>query len=648
VIEPRLFLCSGAKVSRNDPFAADRRLVELDSIGNKANVNIRFENVAKVFGQHLSPRLVDFLEIASYVFSADCATPRGKAWADESSTEPWSRDFAFVIPVRDLAFWTSLKVKSLLEDVLTFLSNDRFSFIFEKLKHDRPASQEYLKFEFKDWPFHAPNRVLMFSGSLDSLAGAVETSKSGEKSVLVSHRPVSTMSARQRRLFDELRKEFPGQLLHVPVWINKAGRFGQEPTQRSRSFLFAALGTVVAHSINAGGVRFFENGVVSLNFPVADEVVRSRASRTTHPITLQLLQSLSAAVVERDFAIDNPYLHKTRTDVVGILSALGVPHLIAHTCSCAHSMFKPRTQWHCGTCSQCIDRRFAITAAGLAKYDSETDYVSDVFTGPRKDGPEKNMAIDYTRHGIELSQRTESQLAMLFSTELSRAVRFGANRSEAAHSIISMHKRHGESVERVLKEKVAERSADLVNHTLVPSSLLALAIGTDYSAKPGQSPSKGGTTDLGALLDSTARTKFVEEIADRVVERIGGSAKKTRNKRPKKPARRDAIIFAAIALGLQGTKYCAFLQERGLKPKWSDSGPPGYVRSYEHGGVWQKKVQDEKSRAGARMRSYAESELRDLFVTHVADIFDDISVLMNSRNSRNASRAVVPADRRKH
>jgi hypothetical protein len=88
VIEPRLFLCSGAKVSRNDPFAADRRLVELDSIGNKANVNIRFENVAKVFGQHLSPRLVDFLEIASYVFSADCATPRGKAWADESSTEP--------------------------------------------------------------------------------------------------------------------------------------------------------------------------------------------------------------------------------------------------------------------------------------------------------------------------------------------------------------------------------------------------------------------------------------------------------------------------------------------------------------------------------------------------------------------------------
>jgi hypothetical protein len=487
----------------------------------------------------------------------------------------------------------------------------------------------------------------MFSGGLDSLAGAVDTAMSGDKSVLVSHRPVSTMSARQRMLFDELRKEFPGQLVHVPVWVNKAERFGQEPTQRTRSFLFAALGTVVAQSINAGGVRFFENGVVSLNFPVADEVIRSRASRTTHPISLQLLQSFCAAVVDRDFAVDNPYLYKTRTDVVGILSAFRVPHLIAHT-SCAHSMFKSRTQWHCGTCSQCIDRRFAITAAGLARYDSETDYVSDVFTGPRKDGPEKNMAIDYTRHGIELSQRTESQLAMLFNTELSRAVRFEPKRSEAAHAIISMHKRHGETVERVLKEKVVERSADLVNHTLAPSSLLALAIGSDYPAKPGQLRSAGETTSLEPSLDSTARTKLAEEIADRVIERIGRCAKKTRNKRPKKSDRRDTIIFAAIALGLKGAKYCAFLQERGLRPKWSDSGPTSYTRSYELGGAWQKKVQDEKSRASARMTHYAESELRELFVIHVPDKFDEISVLMNSRNSRSASSVSFPTNVRKY
>ena len=272
------------------------------------------------------------------------------------------------------------------EEVLNFLSNDKYSFTFVPLEHDRSYQQQYFEFgDLEDWPFYGPERVLMFSGGLDSLAGAVETARGGAKLVLVSHRPVSTLDSRQKKLFSELRKEFPDQVIHIPVWINKAERLGRrEPTQRTRSFLFSALGTVVAQSVQAGGVRFFENGIVSLNLPVADEALRARASRTTHPVALQLLKSLCSAVTARDFAVDNPYLFKTKTDVVTILSTHKAAHLIPHTCSCAHSMFKPKTQWHCGRCSQCIDRRFAITAAGLLAYDSEADYVSDVFVGPRK------------------------------------------------------------------------------------------------------------------------------------------------------------------------------------------------------------------------------------------------------------------------
>jgi 7-cyano-7-deazaguanine synthase in queuosine biosynthesis len=530
----------------------------------------------------------------------------------------------------------------LLSELLNFLSDDSYSFTFEKLKQDRPAKPDYLEFGAEDWPFHSPERVLMFSGGLDSLTGAVETAKNGKKSVLVSHRPVSTMSARQQKLFQALQKEFPGQLIHVPVWINKNERFGQESTQRTRSFLFAALGTVVAHSINAGGVRFFENGVVSLNFPVADEVLRSRASRTTHPIALNLLQSLCAAVVERDIVIDNPYCYKTRTDVVETLSSLGLPHLIAQTCSCAHSIFKPRTQWHCGTCSQCIDRRFAITAARLEQYDSKDDYVTDVFLGARKNGYEKNMAVDYIRHGLELSQRPESDFAAIFSTELSRAVRHESKRSEAAEKVIAMHKRHGEAVERVLREKVAERSADLVNHTLEPSSLLALAISTD-SVKPGELPSRPGTTgELALILDDAQQMKFARQIADRLIEQIGGAAKKPRNKGSKKPpARRDAVIFAAILKALTGLKYCAYLQEHLLRPKWSDSGPASYTKSYEMGGSSQKKVQDEKSRAASRMNRYVDSELANAFITYLPSEFDELSRLLNSRNSRSASTAAA-------
>ncbi len=86
-------MCSGAAVAAGDPVAEGRHLVKLDSVGDNANVTIRFENVAKVFRRDLSPRLVDFLEIASYVFTADCATTRGKKWTEDNSTEPWGARF---------------------------------------------------------------------------------------------------------------------------------------------------------------------------------------------------------------------------------------------------------------------------------------------------------------------------------------------------------------------------------------------------------------------------------------------------------------------------------------------------------------------------------------------------------------------------
>jgi hypothetical protein len=146
------------------------------------------------------------LEIASYVYSADCATPRGKKWLDDDSTEPWSRDFSFVVPVRDLEFWARAEIQSLIVEILNFLSNDRYSFNFVPLKRDR-SEQLYFNFgDLKNWPFYAPDRVIMFSGGLDSLAGAVETAAGGGKLVLVSHRPVSTLDARQNILFQELPK----------------------------------------------------------------------------------------------------------------------------------------------------------------------------------------------------------------------------------------------------------------------------------------------------------------------------------------------------------------------------------------------------------------------------------------------------------
>lgn len=479
MIKPRLFLCSGAGIGKRDSRASGREIVALDAIGPNPSVNVRIEDVAKIFLQNVSPRLADLLEIASYVYAADCATHRGVAWSHES-VEAWGRDFHFIIPVRDLGFWNRPAISGLLQQILGFLSDDKYVFSFCHPKKER-SLQEYIELGAStDWPFYGVERVLMFSGGLDSLAGAVEMAKQESKLVLVSHRTVPTMSNRQKLLFEEMKKTYQIPMIHIPVWINKVTRLGREHTQRTRSFLYSAVGAVVAESVKASGVRFFENGIVSLNLPVADEVLRARASRTTHPHALDMLGRLHSMIMGRTFTIDNPYLLNTKTEIVSKIAENGGTSLICHTRSCSHTFFKTKTQPHCGACSQCIDRRFAVLGARLESYDPATDYEVDVFSGPRKEGIERSIAVDYVRHGLELNRMPEEEIAAKFNLELSRAVRTMSNRSAGAQQFIEVHKKHGANVHRVLTEQIKQNAANLLDEKLDPTSLLALVVGQQH------------------------------------------------------------------------------------------------------------------------------------------------------------------------
>jgi len=478
---PRLFVCSNAAGTEIDALKDGRHVVELSTNGAKANVNLSIEDLAKKFRNDLKPRLADLLEIAAYVYAADCATPRSGMWANSGATEPWQRDFKFVIPVVDVEFWSQAAIEGLLRQILGFLSDDTYSFTF--VKGEPKQRSGYLHFgEDEDWPFYRPERVIMFSGGLDSLAGAVETASQGKTLVLVSHRPVSTQSKRQANLFSTLRAAFPNvQMIHVPVWVNKDESKNREHSQRTRSFLFSALGAVVGASVQADGVRFFENGIVSLNFPVADEVIGARASRTTHPLALKLFADLYQRVLDRPFEVDNPFLFKTKAEVVGLIRDHGQAGLIRESCSCAHQgMFQSKTQWHCGGCSQCIDRRIAILANGMEGDEDSHDYVTDVLLGTRKDGYERNMAVNYARHAMELNQLSAEQIAERFTTELSRAIRPLPDRRKAAEELVAMHQRHAATVHTVISHNIQLHAGSIVDGTIPESSLLSLVAGRQH------------------------------------------------------------------------------------------------------------------------------------------------------------------------
>lgn len=474
MIDPRLFLCSGAR--RRGTEATGRKTVALTALGKNPNVTIKVSDLARIFMGTVSPRMLDLLEIASYAYTADSGTSRGTGWLNDA-TEQWGRDLRFVIPVRDLSFWQRTDVQDSLRRTLQFLSNDSYSFRFTALK-TVDVEQQYLDFGRTDWAFNDVPDVLMFSGGLDSLAGAVETAASSTNPLLlVSHRPVGQISARQQKLFHELQSMFKNvPMLHVPVWINKENKHGHEPTQRTRSFLFTAIGLCVGSLTSAKRILFYENGVVSLNLPVADEVLRARASRTTHPLSLTLLTEFACLAMDREVHVVNPFAKRTKTEIVAAIESRDAGRLIGHSVSCAHTMFMPKGQQHCGTCSQCIDRRIGIIAAGCSGLEDANDYVSDVFTGPRQNGIEQAMAIHYARHAMELRSMSASAFATRFSLDLTRAVRREMNPSLAATELYEMHQRHATAVHSVLTDQLGANASSLAEGKLEPTSLLSLIV----------------------------------------------------------------------------------------------------------------------------------------------------------------------------
>jgi hypothetical protein len=105
-----------------------------------------------------------------------------------------------------------------------------------------------------------------------------------------------------------LRRPFGSdRILHVPVRANLKDDLGEEPTHRTRSFLFAVLGAVTAQLLDLKRICFFENGVVSLNLPPVGQVVGARATRTTHPQALAGFRRLLSVGLGQSFDVTSPF-----------------------------------------------------------------------------------------------------------------------------------------------------------------------------------------------------------------------------------------------------------------------------------------------------------------------------------------------------
>ena len=323
---------------------------------------------------------------------------------------------------------------------------------------------------------------MLFSGGLDSLAGAVEAALGrGERLALVSHRASPMVASFQNRLVKALRERAGhDRLLHFSVGVTKGGMKAVEFTQRTRSFLFAVLGFLVAHLFNRETVSFYENGVVSLNLPLASHVVGSRATRTTHPKVLHNFSTIFSQVAERDFRVGNPFYWKTKADIVRCIAEFGCGHLIPATFSCASVREATKLSGrHCGICSQCLDRRFGVLAADCGHLEPSTIYDVDLFRGEREPGLDAILAESYVLAASRHAHSSESAF-LARHAEILRAVPHLERLSitQGVNRLHQLHQKHGQAVMSVVDWATAGSDTIAARLALPDSSLLAMIMGS--------------------------------------------------------------------------------------------------------------------------------------------------------------------------
>lgn len=230
---------------------------------------------------------------------------------------------------------------------------------------------------------------MLLSGGADSAAGGLLTAlgmRQGQTLQLVSHFSASSHSPFQKDLAKRIGKHAPEVvLLHRQSNLNRHStrldgtRYRNEPSSRSRSLLFLALGLAAAER-SGEPLLIPENGFASLNPPLGPERRGALSTHTTHPRFLGELQSALGKIGAHGL-IENPFVMKTKGEMFAeVATRIGAGEASAYlsaTNSCSHTdarYSKAPAGSSCGVCFGCLVRRASFHAAGIT---DATTYLCD-------------------------------------------------------------------------------------------------------------------------------------------------------------------------------------------------------------------------------------------------------------------------------
>ena len=315
-------------------------------------------------GLRCDQRAWDLLSVALSVVTADFAVLRS------DSPDGWTREIELDIAVGDHTFWNHHAAR--FADALRFLTTDRW----------------FLRFRAGGFSATVPSReqrpaadsVVLLSGGLDSLVGAIDLTDAGHRPLAVSQ--VVRGNAHTQSHF----AASVGGIRHLSLSHACRTPADREPSQRARSLGFIAFGVLAATALaryrEGAEIPLYvcENGFIALNPPLTGARIGSLTTRTTHPEFLGRIQAILDDA-ELRVRLENPYADKTKGEM--LQRCANQPLLRAeasNSTSCGRFLRLGYRQ--CGRCIPCQIRRASFLAWGSPDM---TDYLYDPIGNPGKD-----------------------------------------------------------------------------------------------------------------------------------------------------------------------------------------------------------------------------------------------------------------------
>jgi 7-cyano-7-deazaguanine synthase in queuosine biosynthesis len=315
----------------------------------------------------IAPLVADLLTFCGEAFLADRSSYRGKSPDDVR----WHRNLEVEVPLLQPRLWSRPSILRKATELLTWLTDDEWRLRFVGEVREPGERQFQLDVD------RVERSVMLFSGGLDAAAGAaLLLARTPLLAVGVVTNPA--MRGYQRRTFRALDKSGLGNIRYCPVDFSvvAGGSRDDEPTRRTRGLVFLGVGVSAALQYGTRQLLVAENGIGALNLPFTGAQSGAMTSRSVHPRTLRLMADLVSELTGEAFALNSPFLHRTKGQMVRALPP-DARAACAQSESCDNAAAgRGHLERRCGHCTSCLLRRVSFHAASRAEWD-QRPYLAD-------------------------------------------------------------------------------------------------------------------------------------------------------------------------------------------------------------------------------------------------------------------------------